>query len=98
MLPIPGATAARVTMDYIAFDAATHFLWAPAGNTGSVVVVDTTTGTVKPISGFPTAEMGSGDRKRVVGPSSVTVGDGIVFVGNRADSTVCAFDARASWP
>lgn len=95
MLPIPGATAAGVTMDYIAFDPATHFLWAPAGNTGSVVIVDTTTGTVKPISGFPTAEMGSGDRKRVVGPSSVTVGEGVVYVGNRADSTVCAFDARS---
>jgi len=82
-------------MDYIAFDPATHFVWAPAGNTGSVVIVDATTGTLKPISGFPTAEMGSGDRKRVVGPSSVTVGDGVVYVGNRADSTVCAFDARS---
>jgi DNA-binding beta-propeller fold protein YncE len=92
MLPLPGATAAGVSMDYIAFDPSTRFVWAPAGNTGNVAVVDTASGSVKPIAGFPTAEMGSGDRKRVVGPSSVTIGDGIVYVGNRADSTVCAFD------
>src|SRR5206468_13134490 len=30
---------------------------------------------------------------RLVGPSSATVGDGVVYVGNRADSTVCAVDA-----
>ncbi len=95
MQPLPGATAAGVTMDYIAFDPATRFLWAPAGNTGLVVVIDSTSGSVKQIAGFPTAEMGSGERKRVVGPSSVTIGDGVVYVGNRADSTVCAFDERS---
>jgi len=95
MQPLPGATAAGVTMDYIAFDPLTRFVWAPAGNTGLVVVIDSTSGSVKQIAGFPTAEMGSGERKRVVGPSSVTVGDGLVYVGNRADSTVCAFDARS---
>ena len=31
----------------------------------------------------------------MVGPSSVTIGDGVVYVGNRADSSVCAFDARS---
>ncbi len=95
MQPLPGATAAGVSMDYIAFDPTTGFLWAPAGNTGLVAVIDTSSGVVKQISGFPTTEMGSGDRKRVVGPSSVTVGDGVVYVGNRGDSTVCAFDARS---
>lgn len=95
MLPLPGATPAGVTMDYIAFDPSTRFVWAPAGNTGNVAVVDSATGSVKPIAGFPTAEMGSGDRRRVVGPSSVTIGDGVVYVGNRADSTVCAFDPKS---
>ena len=95
MQPLPGATAAGVTMDYIAFDPATRFLWAPAGNTGLVVVIDSASGSVKQIAGFPTAEMGSGERKRVVGPSSVTIGDGLVYVGNRGDSTVCAFHARS---
>ena len=93
--PLPGATAAGVLMDYIAFDPATRFVWAPAGNLGVVVVVDSTDGSKKQISGFPTAEVGSGDRKRVVGPSSVTIGEGVAYVGNRGDSSVCAFDAKS---
>jgi DNA-binding beta-propeller fold protein YncE len=95
MLPLPGATSAGVTMDYIGFDPSTKFVWAPAGNTGLVVVINATSGSLKQIAGFPTAEMGSGDRKRIVGPSSVTIGEGVVYVGNRADSTVCAFDAQS---
>ena len=95
MLPLPGATFAGVTMDYIAFDPGTRSVWVPAGNTGLVVVIDSAKGALRPIPGFPTAEMGSGDRKRVVGPSSVTIGDGVAYVGNRADSSVCAFDATS---
>jgi DNA-binding beta-propeller fold protein YncE len=95
MQPLPGATSAGVSMDYIAFDPNTRFVWAPAGNTGLVAVIDSASGDVKQISGFTTAEMGSGDRKRVVGPSSVTVGEGVDYVGNRGDSTVCAFDAKS---
>ncbi len=95
MEPLPGATAAGITMDYIAFDPATRFVWVPAGNTGLVVVIDSASGSLKQIGGFPTTEMGSGERKRVVGPSSVTIGDAVVYVGNRGDSTVCAFDAKS---
>jgi DNA-binding beta-propeller fold protein YncE len=94
MLSLPNAGATAISMDYIAFDPATRFVWVPAGNTGTVDVIDTSSGTVRPIPGFPTAEMGTGARKRLVGPSSVTVGEGTVYVGNRADSSVCAFDAR----
>ena len=93
--PLPGATADGVLMDYIAFDPATRFVWAPAGNTGSVVIVNSTDGSMKKISGFPTAEVGAGDRKRVVGPSSVAIGEGVVYIGNRGDSSVCAFDAKS---
>ena len=93
-LPIPGASGA-VLMDYIAFDPDTKFVWVPAGNTAQIVVIDTASGSVKPISGLPTAEMGSGDRKRLVGPSSVSIGGGEAYVGNRADSSICAFDARS---
>jgi DNA-binding beta-propeller fold protein YncE len=39
--------------------------------------------------------MGTGDRKRIVGPSSATVGSGWVYVGNRGDSTVCAINATS---
>ena len=93
-LPLPGGPAA-ILMDYIAFDPATRFVWAPAGNTGAVDVVDTADDTIRQITDLPTAEMGTGDRKRRVGPSSVTIGEGWVYVGNRADSSVCAFHPRS---
>ncbi len=95
MQPLPGASGAGILMDYIAFDPATRSVWAPAGNTGLVAVIDTAGGTVRQIDGFPTAEMGTGERRRKVGPSSVTVGEGSVYVGNRGDSTVCAFNPRS---
>jgi len=94
MLALPVEGTSPISMDYIAFDPATRFVWVPAGNTGTVIVIDTAGGPIKQIPGFPTAEMGTGEHKRVVGPSSVTAGAGSVYVGNRADSTVCAFDAR----
>jgi DNA-binding beta-propeller fold protein YncE len=94
-LALPVASAAGISMDYIAFDPATRRVWVPAGNTGSVAVVDTASGSVRRIDGFPTAEMGTGDRKRVVGPSSVTIGKGWVYVGNRGDSTICAINASS---
>lgn len=92
-LSLPGGPD-PILMDYIAFDPATRFVWAPAGNTGTVDVVDTADETIRQIPGFPTAEMGTGTRKRRVGPSSVAVGAGTVYVGNRGDSTICAFDSR----
>jgi DNA-binding beta-propeller fold protein YncE len=95
MQPLPGASAAGILMDYIAFDPATRLVWAPAGNTGTVVVIDPASGAVRTIEGFATAEMGTGERKRKVGPSSVTPGEGLVYVGNRGDSTVCAFNASS---
>jgi DNA-binding beta-propeller fold protein YncE len=90
---LPHAPANGVAMDYIAFDPATKSLWAPAGNSGLVVVVDTTNGAVRTVD-LPTAEMGTGERKRMVGPSAVTIGKDVVYVGNRADSSVCAFDPK----
>jgi len=92
-LPLPGGPAA-INMDYIAFDPATRSIWAPAGNTGAVDVVDTANDAIRRIPDLPTAEMGSGERKRKVGPSSVTIGEGWVYVGNRGDSSVCAFHPR----
>jgi len=94
MQALPGASADGIGMDYISFDPGTHSVWVPAGNTGAVDVVDPATGKVRQITGFPTAEMGSGDRKRVVGPSSVTIGSGTIYIGNRGDSTVCAVNPK----
>lgn len=93
-LALPGAPATGgVFMDYIAYDSQHHRVWVPAGNTGSVDVVDTTSGEITRVEGFPTAEFERGGTKRTVGPSSASVGQGVVYVGNRGDSSVCAVDA-----
>jgi DNA-binding beta-propeller fold protein YncE len=95
-LQLPGAPpAGAVVMDYIAYDRTQHRVWVPAGNTGSVDVVDTGTEKITQLDGFPTAEVERAGTKRTVGPSSATVGEGVVYVGNRADSSVCAVDASA---
>src|SRR5256886_14115671 len=44
---------------------------------------------------FPTAQVEYKGKHPVFGPSSVTLGDGVVYVGNRGNSTVCVIDAHA---
>src|SRR5712692_10262283 len=88
-LPLPGGPS-PIGMDYIAYDPQTDRVWVPAGNTGKTVVVAASTGKMTTIDDFPTASMGT----RTVGPSSATVGSKSVYIGNRADSTVCAVDKQ----
>lgn len=93
-IALPGAPEGGVFMDYLAYDRAHHRVWVPAGNTASVDVIDATNGQVSRVEGFPTKEMTRNDgTKRTLGPSSATVGDGVVYVGNRGDSSVCAVNA-----
>jgi DNA-binding beta-propeller fold protein YncE len=92
-ISLPGAPEGGVFLDYLAYDAGHHNVWVPAGGTGRVDVIDATTGKLTPIEGFPTKEMERNGQKRTVGPTSATVGDGVVYVGNRGDSTICAIDA-----
>jgi DNA-binding beta-propeller fold protein YncE len=35
-----------------------------------------------------------GGRKRIQGPSGVSIGDGVVYIGDRADSRICAIDEK----
>lgn len=91
-LALPGGSPDGIFLDYLAFDPATGLVWVPAGPTGSVDLVDTSSGKLTRVEGFKTLEMERNGRKRVVGPSSVTIGNGVVYVGNRGDSTVCAMD------
>ncbi len=94
-IALPDAPADGVFMDYLAYDRARHRVWVPAGNTGKVDVVEVPGGAVAHVDGFATQEVERRGRKRIVGPSSATVGDGVVYVGNRGDSTVCAIDAAS---
>lgn len=93
MLPLPDNGTGNISMDFIAYDPGTNSVWVPVGNTGAVDVVDAATGTVRQIAGLPTKETESPRGKRVSGPSAVSIGDGLVYIGNRADSTACAFNA-----
>jgi DNA-binding beta-propeller fold protein YncE len=85
-LPLPAP--APVIMDYLAADG--DRVWVPAGNTGKVFVLKE--GKFAVIDGFPTKEGRGG---RLMGPSSVTVGEGFAYVGNRGDSKICAIDSRS---
>jgi hypothetical protein len=94
-IALPGAPPGGVGTDYLAYDRAHHRVWVPAGNTGSVDVVDIVDGRVVRVEGFPTAEIERHGTKWTVGPSSAAVGDAVVYVGNRGDSSVCAVEAKS---
>jgi len=78
-------------MDYIVFDPRTRTVWAPAGNTAAVDVVDITTRRIAQVTGFATREVERNGQKRTVGPSAAALGEpGTVYIVNRGDSSVCA--------
>jgi len=93
-LALPDHGKGNITMDYIAYDPATGFLWVPAINIGVVYVVDTSNDSIREIPDFATKEVEFGGRKRTQGPSGVSVGDSVVYIGDRADSSICAIDAK----
>lgn len=92
-IAIPGAPAGGFFLDYLAVDRQHGRVWVPAGATGSVVVIEATSGKVRTVAGFPTAKLERRGRTFSVGPSSATLGDGVMYVGNRGDRSVCAVDA-----
>jgi DNA-binding beta-propeller fold protein YncE len=92
-IPLPGASG-PVTLDYIAYDRSRARVWIPVGDTGSADVFDVSSATFTRVDGFKTEERESHGKKRMMGPSAASVGDGFVYVGNRATSEVCAVDAN----
>ena len=88
-IALPGAGSDGVTLDYLLFDSRTSTVWVPAANTGSVDVIDTATRRVHQIAGFPTKEVKHDGKTRKVGPSSAALGDSVVYIGNRADQSIC---------
>jgi DNA-binding beta-propeller fold protein YncE len=84
-----------VILDYLAVDRAAGRVWIPAGSTGRVDVIDARTNAVAEIPGFATTETEVLGKRVMVGPTAVTVGAGVVYVGNRGDGKVCAIDARS---
>jgi DNA-binding beta-propeller fold protein YncE len=90
---LPGATG-TVALDYFAYDRAAGKLWVPASNTGSVDVIDEQSDAVSQVTGFKTGEVELRGRKVTLGPTAVSIGDGVVYIGNRGDSSLCIIDSR----
>src|SRR5256886_10105175 len=93
-ISLPGSRGV-VRLDYFAYDRSTGKLWVPASNTGSVDVIDEKTDAVSQVTGFQTGEVELRGRKVKLGPTAVSIGDGVVYIGNRGDSTLCIIDAHA---
>ena len=93
-LLLPGANG-LVMLDYFAYDRTTGSLWVPAANTGSVDVIDTATDRINRATGFTVADIQIKGKLRSVGPSSIAIGDGVAYVGSRADSKICVVDLRS---
>jgi len=87
-VPLPGVTA-HAAVDFIAYESGHERVWVPVGNTGSVDVFDIATRAFTAIGGFPTKEIEVKGSKRMMGPSSVSIGEGFAYVGNRATREVC---------
>lgn len=92
-IDLPAATG-RVALDYFAYDRATGKLWVPASNTGNVDVIDGNSDAISQVTGFKTGEVELRGRKVTLGPTAVSIGDGVVYIGNRGDSTLCVIDAH----
>jgi DNA-binding beta-propeller fold protein YncE len=62
--------------------------------TQGVDVFDVATGKFDLVNGFKSAEREVRGKKRIMGPSAVSIGDGVAYVGNRATSEVCVVEAK----
>src|SRR5437762_10189704 len=90
----PGAHGAAA-FDYFAYDPATGKVWVPASNLRSGVVIDEKTDAVSQVAGFKTGEIERRERKVTLGPTAASIGDGVVYIGNRGDATLCVIDAKS---
>jgi hypothetical protein len=90
---LPGGNE-EVSLDYLAAERTAGRVWIPAGNTASVDVLDVAKKKVTRIEGFAVGERSMRGKKRMLGPSAVSLGDGKAFIGNRATRELCTVDAR----
>jgi DNA-binding beta-propeller fold protein YncE len=88
---LPGVNA-PASLDYIAYEPKRGRVWVPEGKTGSAFVFDIAGGTFARVDGFKTAELEVHGKKRMMGPSAVSIGDGVAYIGDRATGEVCPVD------
>lgn len=96
-LPLPGASG-PASLDFIFYEPLAARVWVPAGSTGSVDVLDVASGAFTRIPGFKTEEREAHGKKRVVGPSSGSIGAGFAYIGNRAGSEICPVNLATLQP
>jgi hypothetical protein len=92
-VPLPGAEG-PASLDYIVYEPVNARVWVPVGTTGSVDVFDVAHNGFARVDGFKTIDKEMRGKKRTMGPSAAAVGDGVVYVGNRASNEVCPIDTR----
>jgi len=92
-ISLPGANGV-IVLDHLAYDRARGKLWVPASNTGNVDVIDESTDAASPISGFKTGEVELEGHKVRLGPTAVSIGDGVAYIGNRGNSTLSIIDSQ----
>lgn len=89
--PLPSVTA-PAALDYLAYDRTAKRVWVPEGTSGSVAVFDPAAKTFARVTGFASAEREVRGKKRAMGPSAVSIGEGHAYVGDRASGEVCPVD------
>jgi len=92
-LQLPDASGV-VALDYFAYERRHARVWVPASNLGVVAVIDAATDGITTVGGFRTGEVELLGKKRLLGPTSVSIGDGVVYIGNRGDSSICVVDSE----
>jgi DNA-binding beta-propeller fold protein YncE len=93
-IPLHGGNG-PIVLDHLAYDQSTNRLWVPASNIGNVDVIDCNSDAVSHVSGFSTADLELEGRKAQLGPTAVTIGNGVVYIGNRGESSLCVIDSEA---
>jgi len=78
-ISLPGANDV-VILDHLAYYRARGKLWVPASNTGNVDVIDESTDAASQISGFNTDEVELEGHKVRLGPTAVSIGDGVAYI------------------
>ncbi|GAC1394507.1 MAG: hypothetical protein NVSMB47_03580 [Polyangiales bacterium] len=91
--PLPSGSG-PASFDFITYEPARARVWIPSARDGGAVdVYDVAKGTFTRIGGFPVTAQEVDGKKRLAGPSSAAIGDGVVYIGNRSTSEVCPVDA-----
>ena len=93
-LQLPDANGV-VALDYFAYEPQHARIWVPASNLGIVAVIDAASDQIRTVGGFQTGEVEFRGKKRLLGPTSVTIGEGVVYIGNRGDSSICVVDSES---